>query len=90
MAKKSPLASDADGNVYVAVDHVMSPMVALIDGLPLTYFGRERRPYLKADVAIEWCRKEMDHHSRERFELTIEVLKRAMAQEERNAARTTS
>jgi hypothetical protein len=78
--------ADADGTLYVQVRAVMNPLCALIDGLPLTFFGRRKgaRAYMTFDAAIEWCRKEMAFHSREKYAELIATLE---AIRERDEAR---
>ena len=79
--KKSSFAEAKDGSLYVAINAIMSPLCALIDGLPVTFFGREKRGYLAIDTAIDWCREEMKHHSREKYEKMIAVMEKAKQQQ---------
>jgi hypothetical protein len=82
MAKKhkTVFAQSEDGRLYVKLAAVMSPMIALIDALPLTFFGKGKTPYLAIDDAIEWCRKEAVYHSPDKYKLMIDVMKKAKAQ----------
>lgn len=75
--KKTPFAEDKDGTRYVEIGVVMAPLVAAIDGIPITFFGKEKTPYMKIDAAIEWCQREKKHHSKEKYEQIIAVLERA-------------
>lgn len=75
-SKRSPFAIDKHGNKYVETAAVMTPLVALIDCLPITRFGKEKKTYLDLDTAIEWVTKEMQHHSREKYTVVLEVLNR--------------
>lgn len=56
--KRNILADDEDGRLYVKMESIMNPLVALVDSLPLTLFDGDDTPYLSFDVAIEWARKE--------------------------------
>ncbi len=80
--KSTPFATSLDGRLFVKVKAVMHPLCALCDGLSLTFFGKGKTAYLDIDTAIEWCKKEMTHHSREKYELIIAVMEKAKAQEE--------
>jgi hypothetical protein len=75
--KRSLFAEDRNGVRYVELLAIMTPLVALIDGLPVTFFGKSNRSYLTLDQAIDWCRKEMEHHDREKYTKIIAVLERA-------------
>ena len=57
---KTAYAVDSDDNLFVMAAAIMSPLCALIDGLPITYFEKSKHMYLSIDVAIEWCRKECE------------------------------
>lgn len=80
MAKKrkpyTPFATDATGKKYVHVHAVMSPLIPFIDGLRVAFFGREKRGYLLLDDAIRWVEKEMQCHSRAKYEKVLVVLRR--------------
>lgn len=80
--KKSVFASSNDGRLFVKVQAVMSPLCALIDALPITFFGKGKTAYLDIDTAINWCREEMKHHSEEKYEKMIAVMEKAKKQEE--------
>lgn len=76
--KRVPIAEAPDGTLYVDVKYLMHPLVAMIDGLPLTFFGDDRkRPYLAIDRAIAWCQAEMRIHSREKYEGIVAFLNKA-------------
>jgi arginine deiminase len=79
--RRTPLAKSDDGSLYVELRAIMTPICALIDGLPLVLFGRGKTAYLAVDVAIEWMEKEKLHHNTAAYELKIEVLKRFKEQE---------
>jgi hypothetical protein len=60
MAERAPLiALTDDGRLFVKLDTLMDPMVAMCDGLSLTFFGRGKTAYLNVDDAIAWCEKEL-------------------------------
>jgi hypothetical protein len=72
--------AEHSGVLYVRVDAVMAPIIPFIDGLAMTFFGRGKKAYLKVDDAIEWCRKERECHSREKYDTMIDVMGRAKRQ----------
>lgn len=81
MAKKprkkyTPFAVTPDGQKFVDSAAIMSPLVAFVDGLPITTFRGDRRVYLGLAVAIGWVEREMEHHSREKYEQILRVLYR--------------
>lgn len=79
MAKKkkwTPFAIGKDDRLYVEAMAVMSPLIPLIDGLELMFFGREKRAYLTLEDAMEWCRKEREHHSREKYDTMLAVMEK--------------
>ena len=76
--KQSIFATDKDSKkLYVVLKCVMTPLVALIDGLPVTFFGKGKTAYIEVDAAIGWCEKEMAYHSAEKYRKMIEVMKLA-------------
>lgn len=79
MAKKksTPFATDKNGKLYVECRAVMSPMIPFIDGISVTFFGKGKKVYLDIDTAIDWCRKEMQYHSKAKYETMIAVMERA-------------
>lgn len=79
--KKTFFATDKDGNLFVELKAVMNPMCALIDGIPLVGFGKSKKLYIAIDTAIEWCQKEMQHHSREKYQKMIDVMLKCKEQE---------
>lgn len=86
MAKKNPFATDKENKLYVRVDCVMTPLVALIDCLTLVFFGKGKTAYLKVDDAIEWCRAEMKYHGAERYSVMIAAMEKAKAQVAKEAS----
>ncbi len=82
MSKKAIFAASPDGKLFVKLAAVMTPMVALCDALPLVFFGKEKTAYLNIDDAIEWCRKEMRHHSVDKYTVMIDVMEKAKLQNE--------
>ena len=82
--KKPPtiFADTADGRLYVRVDAVMHPMVAMADGIQITTFGDDKHRvwWMAVDAAIEWCRREAASHSADEYALKIKVLEKAKAQ----------
>lgn len=62
MAKRRAVyAIDKDGNnLYVELKYSgLHPLVAMCDGVPLTFFGKEKKAYLKVVEAISWHEKEL-------------------------------
>ena len=79
MSKKqrTVFAQSKDGKLFVKADAVMSPLVSLIDGLAITFFGKGKTAYLAVDDAIEWCRKEAQYHSADKYKVMIAVMEKA-------------
>lgn len=71
---------DDTGERFVELAAVMHPLCAFADGLSITTFKGEKTLYLQIDVAIDWVEKEMQHHSREKYETMLAVLKKFKAQ----------
>ena len=64
--KKALLAETNDGKLYVQLYAVMHPMVAMCDGIDMTFFGKGKRmgpPYMLIEDAIAWTKKELIHTS---------------------------
>jgi hypothetical protein len=40
------------------VKYVMNPLVAMFDGLSITFFGKSKKAYMTLDAAVEWAVKE--------------------------------
>lgn len=78
--------SKPSGDFYVMAAAVMSPLCILTDGLPVAFFGRGRKAYIKVDTALEWCKKEMERHSRQKYTEIIAVLEKAKAQVAKDAS----
>jgi hypothetical protein len=57
------LATDSTGReIFVKLKASgISPLVAMIDGLSLTFFGKSETPYLKVTTELEWFEKELPH-----------------------------
>ncbi len=83
MAKKSVFAASPDGRLFVEAAAIMTPLVAVIDGLPVAFFGKSKKAYLEVDMAIEWCQKEKSFHSADKYATLIAVLERAKKQNEK-------
>lgn len=81
--KRTPLATDANGNLFVELAAIMHPMVAINDGLTLAFFGKEHKAYLAVDDAIAWCKKEMERFGDKSYQIKIDVLERFKAQEQK-------
>ncbi len=81
MAKKSLFAEDKDGRLFVVLSAVMNPLCAMIDGLPITFFGKGKTAYLEIDVAIEWVKNEMQFHSPDKYAKILQVLDRVKRRE---------
>lgn len=54
--------ADLNGQLYVRLQAVMNPLVALSDGLPVSFFNGESNGYLKIEDAIKFCEKEPGSH----------------------------
>lgn len=56
-----PFAVDKDGkNLYVQVKFCgIHHLVVMTDGMPITFFGNEKTPYLLVQQAIDWHEKEL-------------------------------
>jgi hypothetical protein len=61
--KKKPIVFlSKDGTPYVkARDSGIALLVVLMDGLPLTFFGKEKTPYLTMQQVIDWHEKEIQY-----------------------------
>ena len=69
--------AECEGKLYVEVKAVMTPIVAVVDGLPVTFFGRGKKPYLAIEDAIGWCRAEQKYHSPEKYAKMIKAMEHA-------------
>ncbi len=76
--KKTPFVGLEDGRLFVELAAVMHPLIAVSDGLSVTFMGRNKTPYISIDDAIDWCKKEMNSHNKEHYENIIEVMNRAV------------
>lgn len=80
MGKKKPpvfFAATHDGRLFVKAAALMSPLVYLIDGLPLVFFGGGKTAYLKIDVAIEWAKKEALASGDPKYGKAVEYMEKA-------------
>lgn len=86
--KRSIFVLTAEGKLLVELRAVMHPICALVDGLPITFFrgGRNKRTYLEIDRAIDWCKKEMQHHDETKYEKMIAVMEKVKTQVRDEAA----
>lgn len=84
MAKKkkewSPFVETEGGKKLVDASSIMHPLCLLADGLSFSVFPGDSSYYLEIDVAIDWCKKEMEHHDREKYEIIVAVLEKFKAQ----------
>ena len=78
---KTYFASTPDGTCYVQIRAIMNPMCALIDGLPITQFKKDKQWYMKATEAIAWCQNEAKCHSEKKYATIIAVLEKLITQE---------
>lgn len=86
--RRGLFAEGPDGTLYVELRVVMSPLVALVDGLPMTFFGKSKKSpaYMKIDDAIAWCGKEKENYPSETnphratYEQIIAVLEKVKRQ----------
>lgn len=76
MTTPDNLIAECNGKLFVRIDAVMSPIIAHTDGLPITFFEEDQDglAYLDFDTAITWCKKERDHHSRDKYDKIIASL----------------
>jgi len=57
---KTPLAVDNDNTLYVRDTHTgISPLVRMIDDIPMIRFGKEKYFYYRVDDIIAWHEKEL-------------------------------
>lgn len=56
-----PLATDKDGKyLFIKLrSSGISPLVAMVDGLRLSFFGKEQTAWLRVETALEWFEKEL-------------------------------
>ena len=75
------LAIDRDGTrIFIkAASSGIHPTVFLIDGLPVTCFGRETTPYIGVAEALAWHRKELADTGKEAVPRIIEALAGVLA-----------
>lgn len=84
MSKNNPVFLEHDdGRLFVKLEAVMPPLVAMIDGITLYMTRRTKRSkeeaFLLIDTAIDWCRKEMEYHSREKYQRMIDAMEKVKA-----------
>jgi hypothetical protein len=60
MKKLDCIFASSKGVLYIKVKAIMSPMVAMIDGIPMVFLGKGKTPYLPIDLAIDWVIKEIN------------------------------
>jgi hypothetical protein len=60
MGKKAIWAENEAGHLFVRVSAVMTPIIVLMDGLRVSYFGKAG-PFLLIDDAIAWLEKEISY-----------------------------
>lgn len=88
MARKpKTIFAECNGTLYVRLEAVMPFIVALCDGVSMTFFGKKKtdKPYLAIDQAIQWLERETksyphDKSLTERLEAAREA-KRKFAEE---------
>src|SRR4051812_8555391 len=57
----------------------ITPLVATIDCLPMTFFGRGKTPYLRVQTALEWFEKELPCDPRnEKYKAAIATYRRIL------------
>lgn len=79
--KSTPFATALNGKLYVKLKAIMHPLCAMCDGLPVTFFGKEKTAYLDINTALEWCKKESEHHDKEKYAEMITIMEKAKLQE---------
>lgn len=81
-AERTPFAyHEPTGEKFVQVAAIMSPLIPFIDGIAVVTFPGDKKTYLKLADAIAWVEKEMQHHSREKYEVILAVLRKYEAQD---------
>lgn len=80
MSKRRTPFANHNGTLYVRVSDVMHPLVVLFDGIPVTFFNKNRKAaYITVDQALEWCRKEQEFTRAKPQAEKIEALEKAKA-----------
>lgn len=59
--QSTPFVVAPDGERLVELRAVMHPLVAVVDGLTLSFFPGDKKAYLRIETAIEWVEKELLH-----------------------------
>lgn len=70
------------GPLYVRLDAVMHPLCAFADGLELTFFGKNRTPYMTCEKAALWVENELRScpaDSRRVLQSRLDALRSAIA-----------
>lgn len=77
MAKqRTPFAVSKDGGLFVELKASgIDPLCALIDGMPLTFFGKEKKSYITIDQAIDWQTNEQKYTPTKQREKIIAALR---------------
>ena len=79
--KKTPFVLNEKGELLVRTSSVMYPLIPLIDGLSVRFFGKGKESYILVKDAIAWCRKEQKFSlDEDRYTIMIEVMEKAEAQ----------
>ena len=56
------LAVSQDNQLFIKVQQCgISPLVVLVDALPLTFFGKGKTPYIRVERALQWFEDELPH-----------------------------
>jgi hypothetical protein len=79
---KTPFAVDDEGRKFVQVNAIMHPMIPFVDGLTVTTWKGDGHVYLDLDEAIGWVEKEMQFHSKGKYEQILAVLVKFKEQKE--------
>ncbi len=79
-SRPTPFVVDKDDRLLVRADAVMHPLIPFVDGLAVTVFKGDGHVYLDVDAAIAWCKNEAQYHTKDKYQVMIEVMERAKAQ----------
>ncbi len=80
--KRTPFVIDRDGKeLFVEMRYSgIHPLVVMVDGLTLIFFGSGKKAYLRVEDAIRWHEKELkDTHGQSGNRVTLEALQKALA-----------
>lgn len=66
--KLTKLVIDKLGNKFIPISQCgIPPTFCIIDGVPITRFGREKSVYISLDIAMKWYEKELGAAKKYRY-----------------------